>query len=60
MSDSPRWCAHCQSYGDHHTDRCPEDGLEPWERCGCAACQATMATLYGTDAEVAAAMEKRP
>lgn len=20
-SDSPRWCATCESYGDHHTDR---------------------------------------
>jgi hypothetical protein len=20
--DSPRWCDHCQSWGDHHSDRC--------------------------------------
>ncbi|MDB5597933.1 MAG: hypothetical protein JWM36_4894, partial [Hyphomicrobiales bacterium] len=20
-ADSPRWCATCESYGDHHTDR---------------------------------------
>ena len=24
MADSPRWCATHNSYGDHHTDRCPE------------------------------------
>lgn len=23
MTDSPRYCATHQSYGDHHTDRCP-------------------------------------
>jgi hypothetical protein len=21
MPDSPRWCAKCRAYGDHHTDR---------------------------------------
>ena len=28
-----------------------DDGLEPWERCGCAACHATMDALYGDDEE---------
>ena len=32
----------------------PDDGMEPWERCGCAACQDTMAQLYGDDEDAAA------
>ena len=23
--DSPRWCEHCQAWGNHHTDRCAAD-----------------------------------
>lgn len=23
MTDSPRWCAVCNAYGDHHTDKHP-------------------------------------
>jgi hypothetical protein len=23
VTDSPRWCARCREWGDHHTDRCP-------------------------------------
>lgn len=36
--DSPRWCGHCQTWGDHHTDRCRQttvrtDHLPHCERC---------------------------
>lgn len=27
------------------------EDLDPWERCGCGACQATMAVLYQEDDE---------
>lgn len=26
MPDSPRYCMFCETWGDHHTDRCP---IEP-------------------------------
>ena len=29
MADSPRWCAKCAEYGDHHTDKHPEDKAWP-------------------------------
>jgi hypothetical protein len=29
MADSPRWCAHCNAYGDHHSDRCPSRPRDP-------------------------------
>jgi hypothetical protein len=25
-TDSPRWCANCKAWGDHHTDRHPRLG----------------------------------
>lgn len=31
MADSPRWCATCQAYGDHHTDRHCDPGTKPNE-----------------------------
>jgi hypothetical protein len=33
-ADSPRWCAICNRWGEHHTDRCPNaalaDAAVPW------------------------------
>ncbi len=34
MTDSPRWCAICEKYGDHHSDRHFAFGSEPWEDHG--------------------------
>lgn len=29
--DSPRWCSHCNAYGDHHTDRhVPDPQVQQW------------------------------
>lgn len=28
--DSPRWCADCSAYGDHHTDRHPKVTRREW------------------------------
>jgi hypothetical protein len=42
MADSARWCDECMAYGDHHTDRhpqqwpevaCPYCGAHPLEAC---------------------------
>jgi hypothetical protein len=36
--DSPRWCAHCQTYGDHHTDRCRQTTAKPAPTWKCEYC----------------------